>query len=155
LYDFTARTIDGEIQDLDRYRGQVVLVVNTASACGFTSQLAGLEALQLRYGPRGFSVLGFPSHQFRQELDTDQEIKNFCEDNYRVSFPLFSVVDVNGPDAHPLFSWLQTQKGGVIGGRISWNFTKFLVGRDGQLLRRYAPPVPPSRIAHLIERELA
>ncbi|UEJ81934.1 glutathione peroxidase [Brachybacterium halotolerans subsp. kimchii] len=154
LHDFTATSITGEEVPLERYRGQLVLVVNTASRCLFTPQLRDLEDLHRRHHHQGFSVLGFPSDQFHQELEGDEQIEVFCSDNFDVTFPMFSTVKVNGPEAHPVFSWLQTQKGGLIGGRISWNFTKFLVSPEGRVLRRYAPPVPPSRIERRIREEL-
>ena len=154
FHDFSARTITGQEMPLDSYRGQLVLAVNTASRCLFTPQFAELQALQDRYGDSGFTVLGFPSDQFHQELETDEEIEANCRTAYDVTFPLFAKGDVNGPAAPPLWAWLQSQKGGIIGGRISWNFTKFLISPDGQVLRRYAPPIPPSRIARRIEREL-
>jgi glutathione peroxidase len=154
LHDFSARRISGETQDLADYRGQLVLVVNTASRCLFTRQLKELEGLHRRFHDQGFSVLGFPSDQFHQELEDDEAVEEFCTDGFDVTFPLFSKVMVNGPEAHPLWSWLQTQKGGLIGGRISWNFTKFLVSPEGRVLRRYAPPVPPSRIARRIAEEI-
>ncbi|PWH07480.1 glutathione peroxidase [Brachybacterium endophyticum] len=155
LHDFTATTIGGEQQSLAAYDGQLLLVVNTASRCLFTPQLKDLEQLHRRFHHRGFSVLGFPSDQFHQEPEEDEQIEELCTDRFEASFPLFSKVMVNGAEADPLWSWLQTQKGGLIGGRISWNFTKFLVSPSGQVLRRYAPPVPPTRIARRIEQELA
>lgn len=155
LFDLTARSIDGREVALSQYRGQVCLVVNTASECGFTSQYDGLEKLYATYRDRGFTVLGFPCNQFRgQEPGTDEEIADFCSTTFQLTFPMFSKIDVNGPDAHPVFSWLTAQKGGVLGGRIAWNFTKFLVGRDGEVIRRFAPPIPPHRIARAIERAL-
>lgn len=155
LHDFSARRIDGTMQDLADYAGQVVLVVNTASRCAFTPQYEALQRLQLAYGERGFTVLGFPCGQFLdQEPGSDDQIVEFCRTAYDVTFPLFSKIDVNGPDAHPLWAWLRSQKGGVMGGRISWNFTKFLIGADGEVIRRFAPPVPPLRIARRIEQEL-
>lgn len=155
LFDFRARGIDGQDVGLDRFRGRVTLVVNTASNCGFTPQYQGLQELQDRFEPFGFTVLGFPCDQFlHQEPGTDREIEEFCRTAYDVTFPMFSKVDVNGPTAHPLFAWLRGQKGGVMGGRIAWNFTKFLLGADGQVIRRYAPPIPPLRIARRIEQEL-
>lgn len=154
LHDFTATSITGVPIALDQYRGQLLLVVNTASRCLFTRQLRDLEDLHRRYHDQGFSVLGFPSDQFHQELDEDEQVEAFCSDNFDITFPMFSQVMVNGAEAHPLWSWLQTQKGGLIGGRISWNFTKFLVSPQGQVLRRYAPPVPPSRIERRVREEL-
>lgn len=155
FFDFSAPSMTGGEVPLEQYRGKVVLAVNTASRCLFTRQFEELQALQSAYEDRGFTVLGFPSGQFRQELETDAEVEEFCTSAYDVTFPLFSTIDVNGRTAHPLFSWLQTQKGGIVGGRIAWNFTKFLISADGQVLRRYAPPVPPRRIARRIEEELA
>ena len=138
LGDFKATTIDGVEADLSDYEGQVVLVVNTASQCGFTGQYAGLQELYDTYGERGFTVLGFPCDQFgHQEPGSEDEIASFCERNYGVSFPMFSKVDVNGDEAHPLFAWLREEKSGLLpGDAIKWNFTKFLVGRDGQVVRR-------------------
>jgi glutathione peroxidase len=155
LGDFTATTISGTEQSLADYAGKVVLVVNTASQCGFTPQYAGLEQIWQQYGDRGFVVLGFPCNQFgKQEPGDEQAIAGFCERNYGVSFPMFAKVDVNGPGAHPLFEWLRSQTGGLLGSRIKWNFTKFLVGRDGQVLKRYAPATTPASLAEDIERAL-
>ena len=145
LSDFSATSIDGVDVDLSAYDGQVVLVVNTASQCGFTPQYAGLQELHDTYAERGFAVLGFPCGQFgNQEPGDEEQIAGFCERNFGVTFPLFAKVDVNGRGAHPLFRWLRRQKSGLLGGSIKWNFTKFLVGRDGRVLARYAPP-PRSR----------
>lgn len=155
LTDFSAATLTGDRQDLSAYDGQVVLVVNTASKCGFTPQYAGLEELQQSYADRGFTVLGFPCNQFgEQEPGEAEEIGAFCEKNYGVSFPMFAKVDVNGDDAHPLFAWLRDQKSGLLGGRIKWNFTKFLIGRDGQVLSRYAPTTKPEALTSDIEKAL-
>jgi glutathione peroxidase len=156
LASFSARAIDGSDIDLASYAGEVVLVVNTASQCGFTPQYQGLQRLHDDYAERGFSVLGFPCDQFGgQEPGEDAEIAGFCERSFGVTFPLFSKVDVNGDGAHPVFRWLRSQKGGVLGDRIKWNFTKFLVGRDGEVLARYAPTTKPERIAGDIEKALA
>ena len=156
LGDFSARSIDGDDTDLAAYDGSVVLVVNTASQCGFTGQYQGLQRLHEAYADRGFSVLGFPCDQFgHQEPGDEAEISSFCERNFGVSFPLFAKVDVNGSGAHPLFSWLRAEKGGLLGSRIRWNFTKFLVGRDGRVLARYAPTTEPAKIAGDIELALA
>lgn len=156
LGDFEATSLDGRPVDLAAYAGQVVLVVNTASRCAFTPQYAGLQELHDRYAAQGFTVLGFPCDQFaHQEPGEAEEIGAFCERNFGVSFPMFSKVDVNGAGAHPLYRWLRAQKGGLLGSRISWNFTKFLVGRDGRVLARYAPTTPPARLAADIERALA
>lgn len=157
VFDFSAAALDGQPVDLARFRGQVLLIVNTASACGFTPQYQGLEALHRRYGERGLVVMGFPCNQFgKQEPGTAAEIGAFCEKNYGVSFPMFAKVDVNGNDAHPLFRHLKGEKPGVLGTEtIKWNFTKFLVGRDGEVLRRYAPQTAPDEIAGDIEQLLA
>jgi glutathione peroxidase len=154
FHDFSALTIDGERREMGDYRGRLVLVVNTATQCAFTPQLTALQELHDSYAEHGFTVLGFPSDQFRQDPGTDAETKETCTSTYDVRFPLFSKIDVNGPTAHPLWKWMCTQKAGVIGGRIAWNFTKFLIDGEGKVLRRYAPPVPPVRIARRIESEL-
>lgn len=154
FHDFTALTIDGELRAMSEYRGRLVLVVNTATLCAFTPQLTGLQELHDRFSAHGFTVLGFPSDQFHQEPGTDEEIQEVCTSTFEVTFPLFSKIDVNGPSAHPLWQWMCAQKAGVIGGRIAWNFTKFLIDGEGKVLRRYAPPVPPGRIARRIESEL-
>lgn len=154
--DFTAPGIDGAPVDLSAYAGQVVLVVNTASKCGFTPQYTGLEQLHKDYAEQGFTVLGFPCNQFRaQEPGTDAEIAEFCDLTFGVTFPLFAKVDVNGDAAHPLWNWLKSEKGGVLGSNIKWNFTKFLIGRDGTVLKRYAPTTKPEAIAADIEQALA
>ena len=156
LSDFTARTITGEEQTLDAYAGQVVLVVNTASKCGFTPQFEGLEQLHETYAERGLRVLGFPCNQFQeQDPGTNEEIGAFCQQNYGVTFPMFEKVDVNGDDAHPLYRWLRTEKKGLLGEKIKWNFTKFLVGRDGQVIKRYGSTTKPEKIAGDIEKALA
>ena len=155
LYDIEAVANNGETQSLAAWRGQVLLVVNTASRCGFTPQYKGLQALQEQFGPRGFSVLAFPCDQFgHQEPGGDEEIRGFCELNYRTTFPLFSKIEVNGANAHPLFVWLKQQKGGFLGSAIKWNFTKFLIGRDGQVLDRYPPTTTPEAIAPKIAAAL-
>ena len=144
LSDFSATTLSGEGRDLSAYAGDVVLVVNTASKCGFTQQYAGLEELHAAHKDDGFVVLGFPCNQFGgQEPGSEEEIGEFCQLNYGVTFPMFEKVDVNGDDAHPLFTWLKKEKSGLLGGKIKWNFTKFLVGRDGQVIDRYAPTTKP------------
>jgi glutathione peroxidase len=155
LGDFTATAIDGTEADLSAYEGQVVLVVNTASQCGFTPQYRGLQELQDTYAERGFTVLGFPCDQFgHQEPGTEEEISAFCERSFGVDFPLFAKVDVNGSAAHPLFAWLRSERSGLLGGRIKWNFTKFLVARDGTVVDRFGPTTRPERIAADIERVL-
>jgi glutathione peroxidase len=156
VYDFTARDIDGAERPLADYRGKLLLIVNTASQCGFTYQYKGLEALHRKYADKGVEVLGFPCNQFgKQEPGDAAEIKNFCSLNYDVTFPLFAKIDVNGPNAHPLYDYLTRAKGGGIMGRgIKWNFTKFLIGRDGDVLARYAPTVKPEALDKDIERAL-
>jgi glutathione peroxidase len=155
LGDFKATDIDGTETDLATYEGRVVLVVNTASQCGFTPQYQGLQQLQDEYGDRGFTVLGFPCDQFGgQEPGTDDEIASFCERTFGVDFPLFAKVEVNGDGAHPLFAWLRQEKSGLLGGKIKWNFTKFLIGRDGRVVDRFGPTTKPERIAADIERVL-
>ncbi|AFR49125.1 MULTISPECIES: glutathione peroxidase [Gordonia] len=154
-YDFTATGIDGNPVELSEFQGSPLLIVNTASQCGFTPQYRGLEALHRDYADKGLRVLGFPCDQFgHQEPGDEDEIKNFCSLTYDVTFPMFAKVDVNGPDAHPLFAWLRDQKSGVLGGRIKWNFTKFLIGRDGSVVARYAPTTKPEKLAGSIEEQL-
>ncbi|QGD80266.1 glutathione peroxidase [Bordetella holmesii] len=157
LYDFSAASLDGTELPLAQWRGQVVLVVNVASHCGFTPQYSGLEALQQRFAGQGFSVLAFPCNQFgRQEPGDAAEIRSFCDTRYGVTFPMFAKIDVNGGDAHPLYRWLKEQKPGVLGTEaIKWNFTKFLVGRDGQVIARYAPTDAPGSLTEAIEQALA
>jgi glutathione peroxidase len=156
IYDFTVDDIKGRPVHLDRYRGQVMLVVNTASECGFTPQYKGLEALYEKYKVRGLEILGFPCNQFGgQEPGSEQEIASFCEVNYGVTFPLFAKVDVNGDDAAPVYRYLKKAKPGLLGSEaIKWNFTKFLVDRDGKVVERYAPNTEPQAIAGDIEKLL-
>jgi len=156
-YDFEAATIDGGRLDLASLRGQVLLVVNTASACGFTPQFAGLEALWQRYRARGLVVVGFPCNQFgAQDPGSDVEIGAFCRKNYGVSFPMMARVEVNGARAHPLWQWLTAEAPGLLGTRaVKWNFTKFLVGRDGRVRSRHAPTDKPESLAAEIEAALA
>ena len=155
-YDFTADDIDGQPVPLSGYAGKVLLVVNVASKCGFTPQYAGLEQLWRDYRERGLVVLGFPCDQFgHQEPGDEAEIRNFCSLTYDVDFPMFAKVEVNGEGAHPLWRWLKEEKRGFLGtGAIKWNFTKFLVGRDGHVLSRYAPTERPESLAGDIERAL-
>lgn len=154
-YDFTADDIDGNPVDLEQYRGRPLLIVNTASKCGFTPQYRGLEQLSRDYADRGLVVLGFPCDQFaHQEPGDADEIKNFCALNYDVDFPLFAKIDVNGKRAHPLFEWLRRQRGGVFGNRIKWNFTKFLVDRDGAVVGRFPPTTKPESLVGEIEKVL-
>lgn len=156
LSDFSAPTLSGEERPLSHYDGQVVLVVNTASKCGFTPQYGGLEALYTELKDEGLVVLGFPCNQFgSQEPGTEDEIGEFCQVNYGVSFPMFAKVDVNGDDEHPLYGWLKSEKKGLLGGRITWNFTKFLLGRDGQVIDRYAPNTKPADLADDVRAALA
>jgi glutathione peroxidase len=157
VYDFSAKTIDGKTRKLADYKGKVLLVVNTASQCGFTPQYKGLEALYEKYKDKGFAVLGFPSNQFgQQEPGPDSEIAEFCEMNFGVTFPLFSKVDVNGADAHPIFKYLTSTKKGLLGSEaIKWNFTKFLIGKDGAVIDRYAPTTKPEELTRDIEKALA
>jgi glutathione peroxidase len=155
LSDFSAVAIDGADTDLSQYDGKVVLVVNTASQCGFTGQYKGLQALQDQYADQGLVVLGFPCDQFGgQEPGTEDEISDFCEKNFGVTFPLFSKIEVNGQGEHPLYTWLKDSKGGMLGSKIKWNFTKFLVGRDGQVIDRYAPTTEPAKLSGDIEKAL-
>jgi glutathione peroxidase len=152
IYDFTAQSLAGEEVQLQRFEGQVLLIVNTASACGFTPQYRGLEALQREYGPRGFSVLGFPCNQFGgQEPGDARQIEQFCVSKYDVTFPLFAKIDVNGSKAHPLYSYLKSEKTGLLGSSIKWNFTKFLVDRSGRVAGRFAPTVTPDALKKEIE----
>jgi len=157
IYDFTARNIAGEEHSLSDYRGQVLLIVNTASKCGFTPQFTGLEAVYEKYREQGFAVLGFPCNQFlNQDPGNDAEISSFCSLNYGVTFPMFAKIEVNGPGAHPLFQHLAEEAPGLLGSKaIKWNFTKFLVGRDGRIIDRYAPTTKPEDIARDIEKALA
>ena len=157
VYDFDARQIDGQDLALSAFRGQVMLIVNTASQCGFTPQLGGLEELHKTYGGKGLAVLGFPCNQFgAQDPGNDGEIASFCQVNYGVSFPMMSKVDVNGPAAHPLYKWLCAEAPGLLGSKtIKWNFTKFLVGKDGRVLKRYAPLDKPADLAKDIEAALS
>ncbi|MCT1556740.1 glutathione peroxidase [Helcobacillus massiliensis] len=152
IRDFSALSIDGQERSLADFAGQVLLIVNTASECGFTKQYAGLQQLQDEYSGRGFSVLGFPCDQFgHQEPGSDEEIAEFCSTNFSVDFPMFSKIEVNGPGAHPLYQWLKASKPGIAGGRIAWNFTKFLIDRDGHVVDRFGPPTAPARIARRID----
>jgi glutathione peroxidase len=154
--DFQATSLDGKPVDLAQYRGKVLLIVNTASKCGFTPQYQGLETVYRELHGRGLEVLGFPCNQFgSQEPGTEEEIGAFCEKNYGVSFPMFAKVDVNGDEAHPLWKYLKGEAPGVLGTEgIKWNFTKFLIGRDGKVAKRYAPTTKPEEIAGDIEKLL-
>jgi len=144
IYDFTAKMLAGRDASLADYKGQVLLIVNTASKCGFTPQYKGLETLHEKHRAQGFSVLGFPCNQFgAQEPGSADEIGQFCQANYGVSFPMFAKIDVNGADAHPLYKYLKHEKPGLFGSRIKWNFTKFLIDRTGKVVARYAPMTKP------------
>jgi len=156
LYDIEVKTINGETRSLANFRGQTLLIVNVASRCGFTPQYKGLEALYRKYREQGFSVLGFPCDQFaHQEPGDEAEIRNFCALNYDVSFPMFAKIKVNGPDTHPLYRHLKAARRGILGTRsIKWNFTKFLVGRDGTILKRYATRVTPEQLESELVAEL-
>jgi glutathione peroxidase len=152
IYDFAAKSLAGEDVSLKLFEGQVLLIVNTASACGFTPQYKGLEALQKAYGSRGFSVLGFPCNQFgRQEPGNAAQIQQFCSANYAVSFPMFDKIEVNGDHAHPLYRYLKGEKSGLLGPSIKWNFTKFLVDRSGKVVARHASTTTPESLAREIE----
>jgi glutathione peroxidase len=148
IYDFSAKTIDGAEQKLDAYRGKTLLIVNVASKCGFTPQYEGLEALYRKFEPQGLVVLGFPCDQFgHQEPGDEEEIRNFCSLNYDVSFPMFAKIEVNGAHAHPLYKYLKHEAKGLLGSEaIKWNFTKFLVDRNGSVVKRYAPADTPKAI---------
>jgi glutathione peroxidase len=156
FYDFEATRLDGASVPLANYQGQVVLIVNTASACGFTPQLEGLQALHQRYGQQGLVVLGFPCNQFgNQDPGSNEEIGAFCQRNFGVSFTMMEKIDVNGTRAHPLYAWLCAQAPGLLGSKaVKWNFTKFLVSKDGQVLRRYAPQDAPASLSADIEAAL-
>ena len=152
VYDFTATSLSGDEVPLRRFEGQVLLIVNTASKCGFTPQYQGLEALQREFSPRGFAVLGFPCNQFGgQEPGDARQIADFCESKYDVTFPMFSKIDVNGFDAHPLYDYLKKEKSGLLGPSIKWNFTKFLVDRAGKVVARHAPTTTPEALKKEIE----
>ena len=156
VYDFEARTIDGKRAPLADYKGRVLLIVNTASECGFTPQFAGLEKLYERYADKGLTVLGFPSNQFlNQDPGSNEEIGAFCTKNYGVTFPMMEKIEVKGSGAAPLYQWLVDQKPGLLGRAIKWNFTKFLIGRDGQVIKRFAPIDKPESITRDIEKALA
>jgi len=152
VYDFTARSLAGEDVQLQRFEGQVLLIVNTASACGFTPQYKGLQELHADLSSRGFAVLGFPCNQFgAQEPGDAKQIAEFCETNYAVTFPMFAKIDVNGASAHPLYEYLKREKSGLLGASIKWNFTKFLVDRTGKVVARHAPTARPEGLRKDIE----
>ena len=152
VYDFSAKSLAGEEVSLQRFEGQVLLIVNTASKCGFTPQYRGLEELHREYAPRGFAVLGFPCNQFgAQEPGSAGDIGAFCQSQYDVTFPMFDKIDVNGRGAHPLYDYLKREKSGLLGSSIKWNFTKFLVDRQGQVTARHAPTTRPESLKRDIE----
>ena len=157
IYDFDAQNIHGEMVPLRQYEGKVLLIVNTASACGFTPQFGGLEELHQQYGSKGLVVLGFPCNQFaHQDPGSNEDIASFCQLNYGVSFPMMAKVDVNGAQASPMYRWLCAEAPGLLGSKaIKWNFTKFLIGKDGQVIKRYAPLDKPADLAKDIEAALA
>jgi glutathione peroxidase len=155
IYDFTARLNDGNERPLADFRGKVLLVVNVASKCGFTPQYKGLQELYERFAPRGFEILAFPCDQFgHQEPGPNVEIAAFCDRTYGITFPLFAKIEVNGRNAHPLYMWLKQQKTGLLGSRIKWNFTKFLVDGNGKVRARFAPVTTPGRIARQVAKLL-
>ena len=155
IADFSAASIDGTDQPLSQYLGKVVLIVNTASQCGFTPQYDGLESVYKEYVDRGLVVLGFPCDQFgHQEPGDEAQIQEFCKVRFGVTFPLFAKVDVNGSGAHPLYKWLRSQQSGLLGDKIKWNFTKFLLDREGNVVKRYASTTKPEKITDDIEKLL-
>lgn len=152
IYDFSVKDPSGKDVSLESFRGKVLLIVNTATGCGFTPQYKGLEELYRKFKDRGFEVLDFPCNQFgHQAPGSDVEIGEFCSLNYDTTFPRFKKINVNGPEQSPLYKWLKSRKGGFLGSRIKWNFTKFLVDRDGNVVARFAPTTPPSRIEKAVE----
>ena len=157
VYDFEALKIDGKTVPLKQFKGQVMLIVNTASACGFTPQFGGLEKLHKTYGDKGLVVMGFPCNQFAsQDKGSNEEIASFCQLNYGVSFPMMEKINVNGTEAHPLYQWLVSEAPGLLGFKaVKWNFTKFLVGKNGEVIKRYAPQDAPEKLSKDIEAALA
>lgn len=157
LYNFEASTIQGKTVALEDYRGQVLLIVNTASKCGFTPQFDGLEELYEKYRARGFSILGFPCNQFgKQDPGNNSEIEQFCQINYGVHFPMFAKIDVNGPTTHPLFQHLKKAAPGIFGSeKIKWNFTKFLIDRNGDVIARFAPATKPEKLENAVAAALS
>ncbi|WP_298146469.1 glutathione peroxidase [uncultured Acinetobacter sp.] len=155
IYQFKAELLDGQEQSLSVYTGKVLLIVNTASKCGFTPQFSGLEKLYQQYKDQGLEVLGFPCNQFGgQDPGSNREIGAFCQKNYGVSFPMFAKVDVKGTEAHPVFRYLTNNSKGILGNGIKWNFTKFLIGRDGRIIQRFAPTTKPESLQEEIEKAL-
>ena len=155
FYDFVAKDINGKDINMNQYKGKVVLVVNTASKCGFTPQFKGLEELYNEYKEKGFEILGFPCNQFKnQDPGSNKEINNFCQLNYGVTFTMFEKIDVKGPNVHPIFKYLKEQTKGLLNDEIKWNFTKFLIDSNGNVVKRYAPTTSPSKIKKDIENLL-
>lgn len=155
IYDFTAKSNKGKEVDLSQFKGQVLLIVNTASKCGFTPQYKGLEDLYKKYKDQGLAIIGFPCDQFgHQEPGNNEEIASFCEMNYGVTFPIMEKIEVNGEQASPIFKYLKSKAGGLFGSRIKWNFTKFLISKDGQVIKRFSPIKNPKSLEKLIERML-
>lgn len=152
VYDFTVQLPDGKAKSLLDYAGKTLLIVNTASKCGFTPQFQGLQNLYDTYKERDFVILGFPCNQFKQEYENMEDTIHFCQNNYGVSFPMFAKIDVNGENEHPLYEFLKQQKGGVFSRTIKWNFTKFLVNSEGQVVKRYSPIIKPEQIKEDIEK---
>lgn len=156
IYDFNAEDAQGNQQPLAQYKGKVLLVVNTASQCGYTPQYQGLQALYEQWREKGLEILAFPCNQFgEQEPEGNSAIQQFCQRNYKVTFPVFAKVNVNGPDAHPLYKFLRSQKKNILGDNIPWNFTKFLIDQDGNVLQRYDPAFEPEKLGKEIEKLLA
>lgn len=155
IYDFTAKSNKGKEVDLSQFKGQVLLIVNTASKCGFTPQYKGLEDLYKKYKDQGLAIIGFPCDQFgHQEPGNNEEIASFCEMNYGVTFPIMEKIEVNGEQASPIFKYLKSKAGGLFGSRIKWNFTKFLISKDGQVIKRFSPIKNPKSLEKFIERML-
>ena len=155
IYDFKVNDIDGNEVSMEQFKNKVLLIVNTASSCGFTPQFEGLQKLYDEYKNKDFVVLGFPCNQFKnQDSGTNQEIKTFCSMNYGVTFPMFEKIEVNGKDTHPLYKFLKSKKSGILGNKIKWNFTKFLIDREGNVIKRYASQTKPEDIAKDIEAQL-
>ncbi|MDY0406944.1 glutathione peroxidase [Virgibacillus sp. 179-BFC.A HS] len=155
VYDFHVETIDGKDKSLADYKGKVLLIVNTASKCGFTPQFEGLQKLYEQYHDKGFEILGFPCNQFaEQDPGTNEEIHSFCQQNYGVTFPMFAKIDVNGENAHPLYKYLTNAQKGMLNKKIKWNFTKFLIDRKGNVVQRFAPQTKPSSMEKEINKVL-
>ena len=155
FYDFKAKKMNGQEVSMEDYKGKVVVIVNTASKCGFTPQFKELEEIYKEYNEQGFEILGFPCNQFKsQDPATNEEINNFCQLNYGVTFTMFEKINVNGEDAHPLYKFLQNEAKGILGGKIKWNFTKFLINREGEVIERYAPATAPVKMKKDIEKLL-